>query len=340
MHDAATELQEWFFFDATEHSLVTRAMQHLHGAAPSQAEHLAAQLHRLRTLATVVRDCGPVANAWRALRGEAPGESLTEMLARVPHYDFELHIPTKAVVGGAYLVAKINLLKAIGYALGATQGPVALRDAVEAEVGQSIYSKIVEELLVAIATDRAHDDTLKRRAAEILLRIWDERLLSEIDDIAPLLEAAWQARDRVRPVLGTMLGTHEIFTLFQAARDDRFLDYYTGEGAVSDDETAAFEEFLFGLSYEDITTLRTHLRVEGLSAISPDDARKVLGAGVDIWGFDAVGAQAVYTHYRRRRMFAECRALTARVGPKKVAEEYVLVSYLTRGAALTLRDER
>ena len=192
---------------------------------------------------------------------------------------------------------------------------------------------MIEELFVTLVTDPARDRALKARAARLLFRIWDERLLSEVDDVAPLLEAAWQARNRVRPVLGTMLGTHEIFRLFQEARDDRFLDYYTGGEAVPDDEMAAFEEFLFGLSHEHIAALRGHLTVHHQSVVSTDDALRILGAGHDTWSPEITGPQAIYTNYRRRRRDATVRALTGARGPKKTAEEYVLAASLQRDTA-------
>jgi hypothetical protein len=90
---------------------------------------------------------------------------------------------------------------------------------------------------------------------EFLYRIWEERLLIEVDDFAPLLESAWEARSKLLPVLGTMLGTHEVFRLFKEARDKRFLDYF-GEDDVENEQLLAFEEFVFGLSHEQIAQLR------------------------------------------------------------------------------------
>lgn len=324
---------DWFFFDEPERALVADALAWLASAAPAEEGALRGNLARLGSLAAVIRSGAPIATSWHQMRGSRdPGEALVDLLCRVPEYDFELHIPTKAVLGQAYLVAKINFFKAVGYALAAAEAPPALRDASERELGQSIYTKMAEELFVTLVTDPARDHALKARAAALLFRIWDERLLSEIDDVAPLLETAWQARNRVRPVLGTMLGTHEIFRLFQEARDDRFLDYYTGGEAVPDDEMAAFEEFLFGLSHEHIAALRRHLAEQRVSVVSTADALRILGAGADTWSPEITGPQAIYTNYRRRRRDATMRALTGARGPKKTAEEYVMAAFLSRDA--------
>src|SRR4029077_7031080 len=133
-----------------------------------------------------------------------------------------------------YLIAKINLLKALRYNVEAVGAPTELRDLVEQEVAQSIYTKLAEELFVSIVTDTSAPTNVKRGAARFLFRIWEERLLMEVDDFAPILESTWQSRTKLLPVLGTMLGTHEVFRLFQEARDKRFLDYF-GEDHVGED---------------------------------------------------------------------------------------------------------
>ncbi len=321
----------WFFFDSTERDLVASTFERVRSADPERFELLSANLARLGSLAALIRDSASIATSWQSMRGvDTPGEALIDLLRRVPDYDIELHIPTRAVLGQAYLVAKINFFKSLNYALMTVEGTEALRAQMEAELGQSIYSKMLEELFVSIVTDRAAEHALKGRAAALLFRIWDDRLLAEVDDVAPLLEAAWEARNKVRPVLGTMLGAHETFRLFREARDDRFLDYYTGRDEVPPDEMAAFEEFLFGLSHEDIGALRTHLREHHVSSLTPAEARAFLGPHHDAWASTLTGPQALYSDYRRRRVLAGCRALTGSPGPKKVAEEYVLTAWLRR----------
>ncbi len=322
---------EWFFFDDAERRVVGEALSRVGDASPALASALAASVARLGALAAMLRDNAPIATSWRATRGaDRPDEALLDLLCRVPEYDLELHIPTRAVLGQAYLVAKINLFKSFGYALEEVGAPGALRAAMESEVAQSIHSKMLEEVLLSILTSREGVRPLKVRAAQALFRVWDERLHAEVDDLAPLLESAWEARNKVRPVLGTMLGTHEVFQLLAAARDDVFVDYYTARDAVTPDETAAFEEFIFGLSHEDIAALRAHLATGRASSLSLHDAEGLLGARYDGWAASVHGPQAIYSDYRRRRMQAACRALTSAEGPKKVAEEYVLAAHLMR----------
>lgn len=318
--------EDWFFFDAAERQLVEEALAAVVDA--TQRAALDGVLSRLRRAAELIRDTPSISSSWAAPAGRTfSAETLIEQLCRVPDYDIDLHVPTKAVVGQAYLVAKINFLKALGYALHAAAAPVELGERVEREVGQSIYTKLAEELFVSIVTDLAASPLVKMGAARHLFRVWEERLLIEVDDFAPLLESAWDARTKVLPVLGTMIGTHEVFRLFQEARDKRFLDYF-GEEHVDEEQMLAFEEFLFDLSHEEIGRLRAHLLAEGQGCISLDAARALLGDPGAKWTPRGSRAQALYTSYKRRRVNAEHRALTGADGPKRTAEEYVMIAFL------------
>ena len=200
-------------------------------AHPEEARFLRANLARLTSAAGVIRESPSIATSWKShLQPQGLGEPLIDLLCRVPDWDLELHIPTKAVLGQAYLVAKINFFKALGYALDTTGGDPRLSERVHVELAQSIYSKLAEELFVSIVTDPSGKRDVKKSAAKLLFRIWEDRLGSEVDDFAPVLEAVWEARNKVRPVLGTMRGTQEFFRLIAEVRDDRFLSYF--EGAV------------------------------------------------------------------------------------------------------------
>lgn len=327
--------EEWFFFDAAERALFDEALAVVESIQPRQRATLDGMLARLRKAAELIRDSPSIATSWDGGSGRAfSANSLIAQLCKVPDYDLDLHIPTKAVLGQAYLVAKINLLKALGYTLDTVNASADLRERIDHEIGQSIYTKLAEELFVSIVTDPHAPTQVKMGAARFLFRIWEERLLIEVDDFAPLLESAWEARSKLLPVLGTMLGTHEVFRLFQEARDQRFLDYF-GEDDVEEEQLFAFEEFLFGLSYEEIGRIRSHMAEQNRACVSIESARALLGNDNDesSWRPHENGAPALYTSYKKRRVNAAHRALTGAAGPKKTAEEYVMIAFLQRGVS-------
>jgi len=329
-HDATST--DLYFLDERERRLVLETLAFARRYDDEQRALVEGHLLRLGHVAELIRQ-SPRIGAGNDGEGHASlsGESLADLLCRVPSWDLDLHIPTKAVVGQAYLVAKINFLKGVGYALEALDGPTDLRESAEVEIAQSIHSKLAEELFLSLVTDPLGDREVKLTAARARLRIWDDRLVAEADDFAPVLDAIWQARDRLRPVLGTMRGTQEFFLLLRDSRDHRFLDYFS-ESDLPDEQHQAFEEFLFGISFEEITRLRDHLATASRSAISQEEARKLLGRDPRSWA-PSGGPQALYTSFKRRRVKANYRSITGASGPKKTAEEYVMIALYKSGSS-------
>src|SRR4051812_6590599 len=104
------------FLDAAERALVAKALAAVEEKNPKQHVALEGMLSRLARMAELVRDTPSISSSWDDGAGRPfSSSSLTEQLCRIPDYDVDLHIPTKAVIGQAYLVAKINLLKALRY---------------------------------------------------------------------------------------------------------------------------------------------------------------------------------------------------------------------------------
>jgi hypothetical protein len=314
-----------FFFDGDEQDLVASVLVLV---GPDAQTALVASLAWLARVAREVIHCPPWASP-----ASSDAAALVDHLGTVSDHDVGLHIPTKAVLGQAYLVAKINFIKELTSVARRAGLPADVISRCEFELGQSIYSRLAEELFLSIVVDGSTPPRVVQAAARLLHQIWESRLLTEVDDFAPLLEAAWEARNQVRPVLGTMLGSHEIFRLFQAARDDRFLDHFSDDD-ISPEQTEAFEEFLFDLSYEEIARLRAHMHEHHQAAVSVDDATAILGRA-PVLAAAETGPGAVYASYKNRKVKATYRALTGAHGPKHTAEEYVMLAYLSRNESVT-----
>lgn len=312
-----------YFLDERERELVRSALPVIEASEPDEAELLRESLVRLSRAADLVTQSPPVIGPGR-MRPSSDA-SLIELLCAVPEWDLDLHLPTRVIFGHAYLVAKINFLKSVSYGLQAVQAPEELSERAESELGQSIYSKLAEELFISIVTDPKADRPVKVAAARSLLKVWEDRLHTEIDDFAPVLESVWSARNKIRPVIGTTLGTHEFFALLRESRDTRFLDYFVGD--VPEEQLQAFEEFLFGLSFEQLTALRENMQRDHQTTVSPEQARAAVPPS---WAPRSEGPQALYTSYKKRRVKAQYRALTASPGPRKTAEVFVMTAFLMR----------
>ena len=104
----------------------------------------------------------------------------------------------------------------------------------------------------------------------------------------------------------------------------------TGLDALAGVCAAAKPQKIMHAAGEDLAALRRHQAESGLSVVTPADARRILGGRDDAWAAEIVGPQAIYTNFRRRKMQAMSRTLTHCPGPRKVAEEYVIVAFLQR----------
>jgi hypothetical protein len=322
----------WFFFDAAEAAHVDAALRTVADADADDAWDLRATLARLERAASLVRDTPSVAAPWRARGGRNfSGESLVELLCRVPDYDLDLNIPTKAILGQTYLITKINFFKAVRYALASLDAPDELTTGLSNDLARAVYSKLAEELFVSIVTDPTTPDDVKRNAARHLAGIWDRRLDVAMDSLARLLESVWQARSKLSPIMGTMLGMSEVFQLLRAACNLQFLDYFGGDD-VPEEQLLAFEEFLFGLSFEEISRLRQHMQEDAKDVVTLDSVRDLLGRTPLSMQPTMDDAQALYTSYKKRRVKAHYRALTGVEGPKRTAEEYMMIALLHSGA--------
>lgn len=318
-------------FDDKESALVDRALVVLTRKAPADAVILRGLMERLATLAEVL--AGSRVLRRRSVLGneERDEQSLTEHLCTIDGLAGDLALPMKATLSRTYLLAKINFFRAFIKALEplVCEGREIqllsreLRD----ELAQSIYTLLAEELLLALLRKPNVKPPTKREAADQLITIWDNASL-EIDDFCPLLESAWRARNRVKSGFGALLGTTEYFRLVCEDCAPQFLDFFARD-EMSLAEGQAFEEFLFSMTYEELTTLRETMKKQSLDAVTVTWAGQVLKRPIeelDISG--EIDPMALYRSYYRRQLAADYRNIAGSEGPRRTAEAYLMIYLL------------
>ena len=321
-------------FDEAESELVTRAMIALAQIAPGDAEILGRLMSQLADINRLIVDA-PSLRIRDSLGGATrDAGTLIEHLCQLDGLAGDLDLPFKATLQRTFLISKIQFLRALVKSTNAlTDGSPELRPLnlkLRDELAQSIYTQMAEELLLALLRKPDIGDATKRRAAEQLIAIWDNATL-EIDQFCPLLESAWRARNRITVGLGSLLGATEYFRLVAQNCCDEFLDYFSRD-EVSAAENQAFSEFLFGLTYEELSQLRGMMRVEGLENVNEEWACRILGRPMehecDYNHTDAIDPVSLYRSYSRRQLAADFRILAGAEGPSRTAEAYLLVYLL------------
>ncbi|GHU59443.1 hypothetical protein FACS189444_4750 [Spirochaetia bacterium] len=101
---------------------------------------------------------------------------------------------------------------------------------------------------------------------------------------------------------------------------------------VSVDETRwALEEFLFGLSYEEILEVRSRLARFGVLAVDHNEIRSYLGSKPGYTITKNADPRAIYDFYIDRRDAAAFRRQGSASGPRRTLEELYLKHRLLRG---------
>lgn len=259
--------------------------------------------------------------------------TLVDLLAGATDANLDLFLPTRALVGRTLLMAELNAWRLASHVLeqvlpaGAAAHP--LREQVDRWLHECIHTKIAEEVLDAICSDGVMERRVRERGVEALAQIWENRPAYRVRNFFPLLEATWNARRRIRVSIGTLLGVSEILRLIQAGCDPRFVDYFS-RPRLTQDEREAFQEFLIGVPTEEIHSLEQYMAQSGRTALSPEETAHVL-TPVSPQRDEArhPGVRA-YEFFRERYLQAAARRLKKLPGPKKTAEEYVMIYYLDR----------
>lgn len=313
--------------DRHETELVEQALDAVSKSSPADAEILKGLIEELKATSSLLDRQRPLRRPTQ-LGGEPRNEqTLIDHLCTIDGLSGDLALPLKATLSRTYLITKINFLRGFVKATMHVPGCARMTHDLREELAQSIYTLLAEELFLALLRKPDVSRKTKQRAADQLITVWDDAAL-EIDDFAPLLESAWHARNRINSAYGTLLGATETFRLVTEDCSPEVLEFFGREG-MSADESAAFEEFLFNMTSEELATLRRAMQQQHLSAASPAWAAEILGRQIeDLEHSHEIDPMALYRSYQRRQLAADFRLMSSAPGPRRTAEGYLMVYLL------------
>ncbi len=317
--------------DHHESELVEQALAAVASRSPADATILQGLIAELKATSELLDRQRPLRRP-TALGGEPRDEqTLIDHLCTIDGLSGDLALPLKATLSRTYLLTKINFLRGFVKATWAlaheVQDCARMTHDLREELAQSIYTLLAEELFLALLRKPDVTRRTKQRAADQLITVWDDASL-EIDDFSPLLESAWHARNRINSAYGTLLGATETFRLVTEDCSPDVLEFF-GRDGMSADESAAFEEFLFNMTSEELATLRRAMQQQHLSAASPAWAAEILGRQIEeLEHAKEIDPMALYRSYQRRQLAADFRMMSGAPGPRRTAEGYLMVYLL------------
>lgn len=238
--------------------------------------------------------------------------------------DTTLQLPSKAILGKGYMVAKIHTFSSMAKISEQIEAPKQLTNALQLETVTMMFTLLAEDVYVDLINDVSLPLEFRRSWGLSLLLLWEHRNDQSIELVAPVLQQVWTARRRLAPAFGTMMGTSELI-MMSMQMDEQWISFIKTKLPIPE-VTQAMEEFLFGISTEQIATLKQILRDRGISSINRDEVSSFLGehvkadAGLDYRDF--------YSLYTVRRDNARTRDRMKLNGPKKTLEDYFIM-YVT-----------
>lgn len=245
--------------------------------------------------------------------------------------NYEMFVPTRALVGRTLVHAELNfwrMARFICRELGSGDAARVedLLKRIDDWLHGCVYTLLAEELLGSISRDEHNHIELRTLAVEKLCNMWENYLHWTVRDFSPLLQATWTARRRIRVSLGTLLGVSEMMRLLQAGCDPDFVEYFARPNP-TEDEGLAFREFLIGVRTEQIRSLEHFMEQEGRSSLSQEEAEEALGIQ-PLRPEQSHGGVKAYRFFRERHLQATARRMRDEPGPRRTAEEYIMIYFL------------
>jgi hypothetical protein len=227
-----------------------------------------------------------------------------------------LHIPTRVVAARSYLVAKYQTFSLLQIMAGDQKEYIPSLRKIILTV---IHTLMAEEVYFSCPDDSGFSQEIKLNLANDLILLWDSGTDPRTVRHLPALDALWTARDSSPPAFGTMNATSELLRISIDMGED-WQDFLIAN--VSINETRwALEEFLFGLSYEEINSVRSRLIKFGINAVGHDEIHSFLGSHPAYGIINSSDYRAMYDFYVDRRDAARLRQKLSVPGPGRTLEE-------------------
>jgi hypothetical protein len=256
----------------------------------------------------------------QTLRGELwDAKQFAASIAALAPSARPLRGPVRVTAVRSYLVAKSHAFSLLAFLTKDKQEYCAQARRV---MLAAMCALMIEEVYVSCLGDSALPEPVRLRLAGNLAALWDSGVDPGVIEYLPALESLWAARGAAPPSFGTMDGASELTRIMLDLGDD-WHDFLAE--AISGDETRfALEEFLFGISYEEIQDLRSRLSRFGISAVGADEVRRYLGSSPAYALASDEDPRMACDFYILRRDAARLRRRTNAPGPQKTLEEMYL----------------
>ncbi|MBU1220814.1 hypothetical protein KKF34_08690 [Myxococcota bacterium] len=284
------------------------------------------QLFKIHALALQMPELGSEFEA--STKDESFRLLINDLLKGNPE-DFELKLPIRTIMGKALIDMEISFWGYLWYTLSATdmeKSASELSISIQNFLSDRIFNKMTAELLLSVCTNYDVEPVTRKEAVKYLLTLWEDTSLRAMRSFAPLMESIWRARSQAKIILGTMMGIREILDLLAHGATPHFLEFLS-KNSENQDIIDAFREFIFGATYEELRLKDEIQKKDGVVCKECEDPECTGGIRVD-YESPRESTLGIYRFFNKRRLEAVGRQITGLPGPKRTAEEYLLIYFI------------
>ena len=303
-------------FDKDEYEVIEQLLQSLKAYAPGVLGDIANCITTLEQVAVAISRYPSIRHN-TILAGELRSkDTLIDVLCSSAPDARLLTLPAKVILGKSFLIAKFQAFSALTkIALNAFFEESHIQSLRRITI-RAMFALMAEDVYTTLIDNVELDYEIRKEIAGLLTDLWEHRLDERSSTFAPVLHKVWTARNKLAPNFGTMLGVSELFLLSMELDEswERFMIAKMADPEIGQ----ALEEFLFGITYEKISYIRTVLQERKLSALSREDAYALLGFKRE---FPIDDPRGLYTSFIERKNNAEARRRLQVAGPKRTLED-------------------
>jgi len=246
---------------------------------------------------------------------------LAESLLFFSAASHQLRTPAKVAALRSFLVAKFHAFSLMSnLTIKNEKLHTASRD-VSLSV---VFTLMAEDVYFSCLDDPTFSSVTKSKLANDLINLWDSGTDHRSIHHLASLSSLWKARESAPPSFGTMDGNTELIRISIDMGSETEWEDFLKEESTTNETRWALEEFLFGLTYEEIFQVRDRLNKFGVTAVGHDELRSYLDSKPVYSIVDGHDPRAIYDFFVERRDACTLRKKVKAPGPLHTLEEIYL----------------
>ena len=304
-----------------EELLITNTEQWLIENKPQDHFLVNERLRRLRQLGIAVFDYPSIKNTQFVSDILVNKNQLTESLLAFSTASHLLRTPTKVIALRSFLVAKFHAFSLLAQL---TEGHDEMSVPARNIAFSVVFTLMAEHVYFSCLEDPGFSNVTKSKLADDLIALWDSGTDQRSIRHLMALSSLWKARDAAPPCFGTMDGNTELYRISIDMGKETEWEDFLKEESTNDMTRWALEEFLFGLSYEEILQVRNRLTRYGVTAVGHDEVRSYLDTKPIYSAVNDHDPRAIYDFFIERREACTLRKRVDAPCPLHTLEEIYL----------------